>query len=66
MAAVTVAPSQLPELIDARGIQTEMGVKRTVAERIIEQIPKQHIPGVRRLLVRRSDVQAFLDRNLQD
>lgn len=46
----------LPELIDVRGIQEEMGVKRTIAERIIEQIPKQEIPGVRRLLVRRSEV----------
>jgi hypothetical protein len=57
--------TQLPELIDARGIQQEMGVKRTIAERIIEQVPKQTIPGVRRLLVRRSDVQRFLDENLQ-
>ncbi len=56
----------LPELIDVRGIQEEMGVKRTVAERIIENIPKQQIPGVRRLLVRRSDVQKFLDENLKD
>ena len=55
----------LPELIDVRGIQEEMGVKRTVAERIIEQIPKQQIPGVRRLLVRRSDVQKFLDENVK-
>ena len=55
----------LPELIDVRGIQEEMGVKRTVAERIIEQIPKQQIPGVRRLLVRRSDVQKFLDENMK-
>lgn len=55
----------LPELIDVRGIQEEMGVKRTVAERIIENIPKQEIPGVRRLLVRRSDVQKFLDANLK-
>lgn len=58
--------ASLPELIDVRGIQEEMGVKRTVAERIIEHIPKQQIPGVRRLLVRRSDVQAFLDQNLKD
>lgn len=62
---MSVAPTPLPELIDARGIQAELGVKRTVAERIIEQIPKQQIPGVRRLLVRRSDVQAFLDQNLK-
>jgi hypothetical protein len=55
----------LPELVDVRGIQEELGVKRTVAERIIEQIPKQEIPGVRRLLVRRSDVQKFLDDNLK-
>lgn len=56
----------LPELIDVKGIQEELNVKRTVAERIIEQIPKQQIPGVRRLLVRRSDVQAFLDQHLRD
>lgn len=59
-------PLVLPELIDVRGIQEEMGVKRTVAERIIEQIPKQTIPGVRRLFVRRSDVQKFLDDNLKN
>ena len=59
------AAAPLPELLDTKGLCDELGIKRTIAERIIEQIPKQEIPGVRRLLVRRSDVQAFLDQHLK-
>ena len=56
----------LPQLLDTRGLQQELGVKRSVAEAIIRHVPKQEIPGCRRLLVRREDVERFLAENLKD
>lgn len=64
VAGLSAAP--LPRLLDTKGICQELGVKRTVAERIIEKVPKQQIPGCRKLLVRRSDVLRLLDENLKD
>lgn len=54
---------QLPQLLDTRGICDELGVKRAIAEAIIRKIPKQEIPGCRRLFVRRDDVLAFLEQH---
>jgi len=56
----------LPKLLDTKGICDELGVKRSVAEAIIRKIPKQEIPGCRRLLVRRDDVLALLEKNRRE
>ena len=45
----------LPALLDCRAIMTELGVKRTVAEAIMRQLPKIRIPGVRKVFDRQWD-----------
>lgn len=56
----------LPQLLDTKGLCDELKVKRSVAEAIIRKVPKQEIPGCRRLLVRRDDVLAFLEHNRKE
>lgn len=53
--------SSLPALMDCRAIMDELGVKRNVAEQIIRQLPKVQIDGKRKLFVKRSDVERYLD-----
>jgi hypothetical protein len=48
--------SSLPRLIDQRGITEELGVTRAAAERIMQQVPKVHVPGLRKVYVKRDDV----------
>ena len=51
----------LPQLLDAKSLQTELGVKRTTAEAIMRHLPIVQIEGLRKVYVRRSDVAAYLD-----
>lgn len=46
----------LPRLIDQRGITEELGVTRAAAEKIMRQVPKVHIPGLRKVYVKRDDI----------
>jgi len=46
----------LPQLLDCRGIQRELGVKRTTAEAIMRQLPKVVVPGLGKTYVVRDDV----------
>ena len=39
----------------------ELGVKRAVAEAIMRQLPKIKIEGVRKVFVRRADVERYLN-----
>ena len=57
------ATHDLPKLIDAAGLQRELGVKRASAEAIMRQLPKVTIPGVKKIYVRRADVNRLLDEN---
>ena len=50
------APSQLPRLIDQRGIAEELGVTRAAAEKIMRLVPKVHVAGLRKVYVKREDV----------
>jgi hypothetical protein len=45
----------LPRLLDQRGIADELGVTRAAAERIMRQIPKVHVAGLRKVYVKRED-----------
>lgn len=54
---------ELPRLIDCAGLQRELGVKRTASEAIMRQLPKVQIPGVKKVYVRRADVDNLLQRN---
>ncbi len=48
--------SLLPRLIDQRGIADELGVTRSAAEKLMRQVPKVHIPGLRKVYVKRVDI----------
>ncbi|MGH8984068.1 MAG: hypothetical protein ACRDY6_09375 [Acidimicrobiia bacterium] len=53
---------RLPELIDCKGIQEEMGLKRAAAEALMRQVERVEIPGVRRWYVKRADVLRALEK----
>ena len=52
---------RLPELLDAKALQTELGVTRAAAEAIMRRLPVVQIEDLRKTYVRRSDVHAYLD-----
>ena len=52
----------LPELLDCRALQTELGVKRATAEAVMRHLPIVQLPELRKTFVRRDDVAALLDR----
>ncbi len=52
---------RLPELLDAKGLQAELGVKRATAEAIMRRLPVVQIEGLRKIFVRRDDVRRYLD-----
>ena len=53
---------RLPELLDAKALQAELGVTRAAAEAIMRRLPIVQIEGLRKVYVRRSDVAAYLER----
>jgi hypothetical protein len=52
---------RLPELLDAKSLQAELGVTRAAAEAIMRRLPVVQIEGLRKVYVRRSDVMAYLE-----
>ena len=52
---------RLPELLDAKALQAELGVTRAAAEAIMRRLPIVQIEGLRKVYVRRSDVAAYLE-----
>lgn len=52
---------RLPQLLDAKAVQRELGVTRAAAEAIMRQVPSVQIDGLRKSYVRRSDVAAYLE-----
>jgi hypothetical protein len=51
----------LPELLDAAGLQAELGIKRAAAEAIMRKLPVVQIEDLRKVYVRRSDVATYLE-----
>jgi hypothetical protein len=51
----------LPELLDAKKLQAELGVTRAVAEKLMRRLPLVVFEGVRKVYVRRQDVAALID-----
>jgi hypothetical protein len=51
----------LPELLDAKGLEQELGVTRAVAEKVMRMLPIVTFAGVRKVYVRRSDVARLLE-----
>jgi hypothetical protein len=55
-------PERLPELLDCKALQAELGVKRATAEAVMRQVPIVQLPELRKIYVRRSDVAKLLER----
>ena len=51
----------LPDLLDAKKLQTELGVTRAAAEAIMRRLPVVQIEEFRKVYVRRGDVRAYLE-----
>jgi hypothetical protein len=58
---MAVVSEPLPELLDAKRLQHELGVTRAAAEAIMRRLPIVQIEGLRKNYVRRSDVAAYLE-----
>lgn len=56
----------LPELLDAKALQAELGVTRAAAQKIIEQLPVVQLPGLRKTYVYRADVERLLAEHTYD
>jgi hypothetical protein len=54
---------RLPELLDAKRLQAELGVTRAAAEAIMRQLPIVQVPGLRKSYVRRDSVAELLERS---
>jgi len=52
---------RLPELLDAKRLQMELGVTRAAAEKVMQRVPSVHIEGLRKTYVRRDDVARYLE-----
>ena len=50
----------LPELLDAKRVQAELGVTRAAAEAIIRRLPLVQFEGLRKVYVTRASVAAYL------
>ncbi len=51
----------LPELLDAKALQVELGITRAAAEAIMRRLPIVQIEELRKVYVRRSDVAAYIE-----
>ena len=52
---------QLPELLDAKALRTELGVTRATAEAIMRHLPVVQFDGLRKVYVRRTDAAAYIE-----
>jgi hypothetical protein len=52
----------LPALLDCKALQAELAVSRASAEAIMRQLPIVQVPGLRKVFVKRSDVERLLER----
>jgi hypothetical protein len=52
----------IPELLDAKKLQAELGVTRAVAEKLMRRLPLVVFEDVRKVYVRRADVVRLVER----
>ena len=52
---------RLPELLDAKALQAELGVTRAAAEAIMRRLPVVQFEELRKVYVKRADVARYLD-----
>jgi hypothetical protein len=53
--------SALPQLLDCKALQAELGVTRAAAEAIMRRLPVVRFEDLRKTYVKRSDVAAYLE-----
>jgi hypothetical protein len=51
----------LPKLLDAKHLAGELGVTRAAAEKIMQSLPIVQLPQLRKVYVRRADVERLLE-----
>lgn len=54
----------LKGLYDCARLSGELGISRKAAEAIMRDLPKQTVPGLRKVYVRAEDVKQLLDENV--
>jgi len=52
---------RLPELLDAKRLQAELGITRAAAEAIMRRLPVVQFDDLRKVYVKRSDVAAYIE-----
>jgi hypothetical protein len=52
---------RLPELLDAKALQNELGVTRAAAQALMRRVPVVSIEGLRKVYCRRGDVSRYLE-----
>lgn len=55
--------SALPQLLDRRALAEETGLPRSAIDAVFRACPTIHLPGLRKPLVRRTDVLELLERS---
>ena len=58
---VLIVSDPLPELLDAKKLQVELGITRAAAEAIMRRLPVVQPDCVRKVFVKRSDVVAYIE-----
>jgi len=58
---MTETTAALPQLLDAKGLQAELGVTRAAAEAIMRQLPVVQFEDLRKVYVRRADVARLIE-----
>jgi hypothetical protein len=51
----------LPQLLDAKHLAAELGITRAAAEKIMQSLPIVQLPDLRKVYVRRFDVERLLE-----
>lgn len=52
---------RLPELLDCKALQAELGVTRAAAEAIMRRLPVVQVEELRKVYVKRCDVAAYIE-----
>jgi hypothetical protein len=51
----------LPELLDSKALPRELGITRAASEAIMRHLPTVQLPELRKVYVRRADVERLLE-----
>ena len=54
-------PTPLPQLLDCRGLQTELGITRAAAEALMRCVPIVTIENLRKVYVKRDDAARYIE-----